>query len=56
MPCCWSGDKVEASQKLADLCPLASQAEFSHLNLVAHANGSFSVDMEVIRNGVKVVR
>ncbi|XP_056665383.1 synapsin-1 isoform X2 [Monodelphis domestica] len=32
------------------------QAEFSHLNLVAHANGSFSVDMEVIRNGVKVVR
>ncbi|KAL8164186.1 UNVERIFIED_CONTAM: synaptotagmin C2 domain protein, Syn1 [Gekko kuhli] len=32
------------------------QAEFSDLNLVAHANGNFSVDMEVIRNGVKVVR
>uniref|UniRef100_F6SU59 Synapsin-1 n=1 Tax=Ornithorhynchus anatinus TaxID=9258 RepID=F6SU59_ORNAN len=32
------------------------QAEFSDLNLVAHANGSFSVDMEVLRNGVKVVR
>uniref|UniRef100_A0ACB8ENG3 Synaptotagmin C2 domain protein, Syn1 n=1 Tax=Sphaerodactylus townsendi TaxID=933632 RepID=A0ACB8ENG3_9SAUR len=32
------------------------QAEFSDLNLVAHANGNFSVDMEVIRNGVKAVR
>ncbi|XP_020653322.3 synapsin-1 isoform X1 [Pogona vitticeps] len=32
------------------------QAEFGDLNLVAHANGNFSVDMEVIRNGVKVVR
>ncbi|CAO2624465.1 SYN1 [Lemmus lemmus] len=31
------------------------QAEFSDLNLVAHANGGFSVDMEVLRNGVKVV-
>ncbi|XP_012890990.1 PREDICTED: synapsin-1 [Dipodomys ordii] len=29
------------------------QAEFSDLNLVAHANGGFSVDMEVLRNGVK---
>lgn len=33
-----------------------SQAEFSDLNLVAHANGGFSVDMEVLRNGVKVMR
>nr|XP_056723262.1 synapsin-1 isoform X1 [Euleptes europaea] len=32
------------------------QAEFADLNLVAHANGNFSVDMEVMRNGVKVVR
>ncbi|KAL7988147.1 hypothetical protein Chor_007066, partial [Crotalus horridus] len=32
------------------------QAEFCDLNLVAHANGNFSVDMEVIRNGIKVVR
>ncbi|XP_053329434.1 synapsin-1 isoform X2 [Spea bombifrons] len=32
------------------------QAEFCDLNLVAHSNGSFSVDMEVLRNGVKVVR
>ncbi|KAM4687236.1 synapsin-1-like, partial [Rhinophrynus dorsalis] len=32
------------------------QAEFSDLNLVAHTNGGFSVDLEVMRNGVKVVR
>ncbi|XP_077058726.1 synapsin-2b [Siphateles boraxobius] len=32
------------------------QAEFSELNLVAHANGSCSVDMQVIRNGTRVVR
>ncbi|XP_041428194.1 synapsin-1 isoform X2 [Xenopus laevis] len=32
------------------------QAEFCDLNLVAHSNGSFSVDLEVLRNGVKVVR
>ncbi|KAM7339375.1 hypothetical protein ACRRTK_002859 [Alexandromys fortis] len=32
------------------------QAEFSDLNLVAHASGGFSVDVEVLRNGVKVVR
>ncbi|XP_056323742.1 synapsin-2b [Danio aesculapii] len=32
------------------------QAEFSEINLVAHANGTCSVDMQVIRNGTKVVR
>ncbi|XP_072522602.1 synapsin-2b [Salminus brasiliensis] len=32
------------------------QAEFSEINLVAHANGSCSVDMQVVRNGTKVVR
>ncbi|XP_063792195.1 synapsin-1 isoform X1 [Pseudophryne corroboree] len=32
------------------------QAEFCDLNLVAHSNGTFSVDLEVMRNGVKVVR
>ncbi|TFJ96127.1 pseudouridine synthase [Platysternon megacephalum] len=31
------------------------QAEFSEMNLVAQANGAFSVDLEVLRNGVKVV-
>ncbi|XP_043936232.1 synapsin-1 isoform X2 [Protopterus annectens] len=32
------------------------QAEFSELNVVAHATGSYSVDMDAIRNGVKVVK
>ncbi|KAI4891570.1 hypothetical protein NFI96_002216 [Prochilodus magdalenae] len=31
-------------------------AEFSEINLVSHANGTCSVDMQVIRNGTKVVR
>ncbi|XP_076124020.1 synapsin-2b [Alosa pseudoharengus] len=32
------------------------QADFSEINLVAHANGTCNVDMQVIRNGTKVVR
>ncbi|XP_041035467.1 synapsin-1-like [Carcharodon carcharias] len=32
------------------------QAEFSELNVISHATGSFSVDMDVYRNGVKVAR
>uniref|UniRef100_A0A4X2L4G7 Synapsin I n=1 Tax=Vombatus ursinus TaxID=29139 RepID=A0A4X2L4G7_VOMUR len=32
------------------------QAEFSELNLVAHADGTYAVDMQVFRNGTKVVR
>ncbi|XP_054101919.1 synapsin-2 isoform X1 [Callithrix jacchus] len=31
-------------------------AEFSELNLVAHADGTYAVDMQVLRNGTKVVR
>ncbi|XP_045070126.1 synapsin-2-like isoform X2 [Coregonus clupeaformis] len=32
------------------------QAEFSEINLVSHANGTCNVDMQLIRNGTKVVR
>ncbi|XP_067833886.1 synapsin-1-like [Heptranchias perlo] len=32
------------------------QAEFSELNVISHATGNFSIDMEVYRNGVKVAR
>ncbi|XP_056128854.1 synapsin-2b [Lampris incognitus] len=32
------------------------QAEFSEINLVSHSNGNCNVDMQVIRNGTKVVR
>lgn len=36
--------------------PTVLQAEFSELNLVAHADGTYAVDMQVLRNGTKVVR
>ncbi|MGH0151536.1 UNVERIFIED_CONTAM: hypothetical protein FKN15_039889 [Acipenser sinensis] len=32
------------------------QAEFSEINLVAHATGSYSVDIEAIRNGTKITK
>lgn len=32
------------------------QADFSDINLVAHANGTCNVDMQVIRNGARAVR
>ncbi|XP_062248900.1 synapsin-2a [Platichthys flesus] len=32
------------------------QAEFHEINVVAHANGSCNVNMQVLRNGTKVVR
>ncbi|CAL8325196.1 unnamed protein product [Merluccius merluccius] len=32
------------------------QAEFNEINILAHANGTCNVDMQVYRNGTKVVR
>ncbi|CAL8367615.1 unnamed protein product [Lota lota] len=32
------------------------QAEFNEINILAHANGTCNVDMQVYRNGIKVVR
>ncbi|NWT38788.1 SYN2 protein, partial [Chroicocephalus maculipennis] len=32
------------------------QAEFSEINLIAHADGNYAVDIQVFRNGTKVVR
>ncbi|NXB06661.1 SYN2 protein, partial [Cnemophilus loriae] len=32
------------------------QAEFSEINLIAHADGNYAVDIHIIRNGTKVVR
>ncbi|XP_071296159.1 synapsin-2 [Agelaius tricolor] len=32
------------------------QAEFSEINLIAHADGNYAVDIQIIRNGTKVVR
>ncbi|XP_062356541.1 synapsin-2 isoform X2 [Cinclus cinclus] len=31
------------------------QAEFSEINLIAHADGNYAVDIQIIRNGTKVV-
>uniref|UniRef100_A0A452UTR8 Synapsin II n=1 Tax=Ursus maritimus TaxID=29073 RepID=A0A452UTR8_URSMA len=41
---------------LGDYDIKVEQAEFSELNLVAHADGTYAVDMQVLRNGTKVVR
>lgn len=38
------------------VCFSALQAEFSEINVIAHANGSCNVDMQVLRNGTKVAR
>ncbi|KAL6082967.1 hypothetical protein STEG23_028219 [Scotinomys teguina] len=48
---CFRGKKI-----LGDYDIKVEQAEFSELNLVAHADGSYAVDMQVLRNGTKVVR
>uniref|UniRef100_A0A670J5A4 Synapsin-2 n=1 Tax=Podarcis muralis TaxID=64176 RepID=A0A670J5A4_PODMU len=32
------------------------QAQFSEVNLIAHADGNYAVDMQAFRNGTKVVR
>ncbi|XP_031424305.1 synapsin-2b [Clupea harengus] len=45
------GKKVEGEYDIK-----VEQADFSEINLVAHANGTCNVDMQVIRHGIKVVR
>ncbi|CAG6021653.1 synapsin-2a isoform 2-T2 [Menidia menidia] len=41
---------------LGDYDIKVEQAEFSEINVVAHANGNCLVNMQVLRNGTKVVR
>ncbi|XP_021108056.1 synapsin-2 isoform X2 [Heterocephalus glaber] len=48
---CFRGKKV-----LGDYDIKVEQAEFSELNLVARADGTYAVDMQVLRNSTKVVR
>ncbi|XP_078517541.1 synapsin-2 [Lissotriton helveticus] len=48
---CFRGKKVHGEFDIR-----VEQAEFSEINLVAHADGTFAVDMQVLRNNVKVVR
>ncbi|XP_038819633.1 synapsin-2-like [Salvelinus namaycush] len=44
------------SHSMYQNAPIASEAAFSEINLVSHANGSCNVDIQLIRNGTKVVR
>ncbi|XP_069500031.1 synapsin-2 [Ambystoma mexicanum] len=48
---CFRGKKVHGEFDIR-----VEQAEFSEINLVAHADGTYAVDMQVFRNNVKVVR
>ncbi|XP_041802115.1 synapsin-2a isoform X3 [Chelmon rostratus] len=41
---------------LGDYDIKVEQAEFSEINVVAHANGTCNVNMQVLRNGTKVMR
>ncbi|CAI5648001.1 synapsin-2a [Oreochromis niloticus] len=41
---------------LGDYDIKVEQAEFNEINVVAHANGTCNVNMQVLRNGTKVVR
>ncbi|CAL8250772.1 unnamed protein product [Arctogadus glacialis] len=41
---------------LGDYDIRVEQAEFNEINILAHANGTCNVDMQVYRNGTKVVR
>lgn len=49
--------KLFRGKKLEDDYDIrVEQAQFNEINIVAHANGSCNVDMQVLRNGTKVVR
>ncbi|XP_038137748.1 synapsin-2a [Cyprinodon tularosa] len=50
------GKLFKGKKILEDYDIKVEQAEFSEMNVVAHANGSCSVNMQVLRNGTKVVR
>ncbi|XP_075431061.1 synapsin-2 isoform X2 [Ascaphus truei] len=48
---CFRGKKVQGEYEIR-----VEQAEFSEINLVAHSDGTYAVDLEAFRNGAKVVR
>ncbi|XP_038596545.1 synapsin-2 [Tachyglossus aculeatus] len=48
---CFRGKKIHGEYDIK-----VEQAEFSELNLTAHADGTYTVDMQVLRNNIKVVR
>uniref|UniRef100_A0A8C5R6Z0 Synapsin-1 n=1 Tax=Leptobrachium leishanense TaxID=445787 RepID=A0A8C5R6Z0_9ANUR len=48
---CFRGKKVHGDYEIR-----VEQAEFSEINLVAHSDGTYAVDLQMIRNGTKIVR
>ncbi|XP_034551937.1 synapsin-2a [Notolabrus celidotus] len=47
---------LRGKKVLGDYDIKVEQAEFNEINVVAHANGTCNVNMQVIRNGTKVMR
>uniref|UniRef100_A0A8C3SCT1 Synapsin-2 n=1 Tax=Chelydra serpentina TaxID=8475 RepID=A0A8C3SCT1_CHESE len=48
---CFRGKKVHGEYDIK-----VEQAQFSEINLIAHAEGSYAIDVQAFRNGTKVVR
>ncbi|XP_066452579.1 synapsin-2 [Eleutherodactylus coqui] len=48
---CFRGKKLQGDYDIR-----VEQAEFSEINLVAHSDGTFAVDLQMFRNGTRVVR
>ncbi|XP_073448460.1 synapsin-2 [Aquarana catesbeiana] len=48
---CFRGKKLQGDYDIR-----IEQAEFSEINLVAHSDGTYAVDLQTFRNGAKVVR
>ncbi|XP_075039267.1 synapsin-2 isoform X2 [Mixophyes fleayi] len=48
---CFRGKKLQG-----DFDIRIEQAEFSEINLVAHSDGTYAVDLQMFRNGAKVVK
>ncbi|XP_040215258.1 synapsin-2 [Rana temporaria] len=48
---CFRGKKLQGDYDIR-----IEQAEFSEINLVAHSDGTYAVDLQAFRNGAKVVR
>lgn len=47
---------IWAPSSFAFLIVRLTQAEFSEINVVAHANGTCNVNMQVLRNGTRIMR
>ncbi|CAH2313308.1 synapsin IIb [Pelobates cultripes] len=48
---CFRGKKVQGDYEIK-----VEQAEFTEINLVAHSDGTYAVDLQMVRNGTKIDR